>query len=137
MQQNAPSAARQAQPQKVITCILPKGKAKSIVDKLTGEKNLTTVNVHYARGVGRITPLRHRGIGETSEREILTVAVPSSEAEDMFAYIYDIAEINRPHGGMMFMHTLSISTAFTLPDLPEEEGDFSLFFSAVKNAKGT
>lgn len=109
------------QPQKVITCILPKGKAKSVVEQLTNEQHLTTANVHFARGVGRITPLSHRGIGETSEREILTVSVPASEAEDLFAYLHDIAEIDQPHGGMMYMHTLSHATAFALPELPEEE----------------
>ena len=65
--------------QKVITCILPKGKAMSVVRLLVEERRLTAVDVHYARGVGRITPLRHRGIGETSEKEILTVAVAAAK----------------------------------------------------------
>jgi hypothetical protein len=106
---------------KVITCILPKGKAQPLLRQLTLEKGITTADIHYARGVGRITPLSHRGIGETSEREILTVSVPAEQAEELFEFLYLTAEINRPHGGMMFMHSLIAATSFQLPDLPEEE----------------
>ena len=109
-----------APPQKVITCILPKGRSKAVVETLSRERGLTQVDVHYARGVGRITPLAHRGIGETSEREILTVAVPAEEADELFEYVYEVAAINQPHGGMMFMHPLQMGTGFELPELPEE-----------------
>jgi len=107
--------------QKVITCVLPMGKAAPVLKVLVKERELTAVDIHYARGVGRITPLRHRGIGETSEREILTVAVPANEADELFEYIYELAEVDRPHGGLMYMHGLAASTGFALPtDLPEE-----------------
>ncbi|NEV62887.1 hypothetical protein [Thiorhodococcus minor] len=106
--------------QKIITCILPMGKAMPLVRTLATEHGLSAVDVNYARGVGRITPLRHRGIGEASERAILTVAVPASEADHYFELIYEIAEINRPHGGLMYMHGTNMATGFTLPDLPEE-----------------
>jgi len=107
--------------QKVITCILPKGRAMKVAKALTKERGLTAVDIHYARGNGRLTPLRYRGIGETSEKEVLTVAVPSEQADDMFEYIYELAEINRPHGGLMYMHGLLAATPYTLPELPEEE----------------
>ncbi|MBT2971002.1 MAG: hypothetical protein KME56_08330 [Candidatus Thiodiazotropha sp. (ex Ctena orbiculata)] len=110
------------QQQKVITCVLPKGKAGPVLEVLARERKLTAVDIHFARGIGRITPLRHRGIGETSEREVLTVAVAAAEADEMFEYIHGLAEIDRPHGGLMYMHDLQISTGFSLPtDLNEEE----------------
>lgn len=107
--------------QKMITAILPKGKAFPLAKLLIEEHGLTTVDMHYARGVGRITPLRHRGIGETSEREILTVTIDSKQAEKYFDLIYHRAEINRPHGGLMYMQSLPKATQFTLPDIPEEK----------------
>jgi len=107
-------------PHKVIVAILPKGRAMAVVRKLVAERGLTAVDVNYARGAGRITPLRHRGIGETAEKEVLTVRVPAAEADDVFEYIYRVAEINRPHGGLMYMHAAPQATAFVLPDLPEE-----------------
>lgn len=108
------------EPQKVITCILPKGRAMPLLRLLAADYGLAAIDVHYARGIGRITPLRHRGIGETSEKEVLTVMVPAGHADDLFEFIYHTAEINRPHGGLMFMHALRIATDFRLPALPEE-----------------
>ncbi len=85
------------------------------------EHGLTQVDVHYARGVGRLTPLRYRGVGETKERDILTVAVTAAEAEAIFLLIHELAEINRPHGGLMYMQRLQRATPFVLPEqLPEE-----------------
>lgn len=107
-------------PHKVIVAILPKGRAMPVVQQLVEERGVTAVDVHYARGVGRITPLRHRGIGETAEKEVLTVTVPAADAEAIFEAIYTLAEINRPHGGLMYMHDAPRSTPFTLPDLPDE-----------------
>jgi len=107
--------------QKVITCILPKGRARRIMQALTKEHGLTAVDVHYARGNGRLTPLRYRGIGETPEKEVLTVAVPTAQADEIFEYIYELAEINRPHGGLMYMYPLLTATRYTLPQVPEEQ----------------
>jgi nitrogen regulatory protein PII len=108
--------------QKVITSVLPKGRATKVLEVLVRERGLTAVDIHYARGIGRITPLRHRGIGETSEREVLTVAVYADDADEVFAFIYEVAEVNRPHGGLMYMHDQLASTGFSLPsDLDEEK----------------
>lgn len=105
---------------KLITCILPKGKALAVATTLSRDHGLTQVDIHYARGHGRLTPLRYRGIGETAEKEVLTVAVPTEQADSLFAQIYDLAEINRPHGGLMYMHALWMATPYHLPELPEE-----------------
>ena len=108
--------------QKTIICILPKGRATKVLEVLVRERGLTAVDIHYARGVGRITPLQHRGIGETSEREVLTVAVNADDADEVFEFIYEIADVNRPHGGLMYMHDQYASTGFSLPpDLAEEK----------------
>ncbi|EIJ34176.1 P-II family nitrogen regulator [Thiothrix nivea] len=106
---------------KLITCILPKGRAQSLMRVLIREHGLTAVDVHYARGHGRLTPQQYRGIEETAEKEVLTVAVPTEQAEAIFELIYDQAEINRPHGGLMYMHPLLATTLYTLPELPEEK----------------
>jgi nitrogen regulatory protein PII len=107
--------------QKLITCILPKGISKDVVKQLKTEKGILTANINNARGVGKITPLAYRGIiGSQSEKEILTVVVPVDQADELFEYIYDKANINRPHGGLMYMHALPKSTRFTLPDIPDE-----------------
>ena len=105
---------------KLITCILPKGVALPLLEKLKQERGITRVNVNTARGVGKITPLAYRGLGAESVKEILSVIVPRETADELFAYIYEEADINRPHGGLMYMSRLLHATPMTLPDLPDE-----------------
>ncbi len=105
---------------KLITAILPKGTSLDVVDKLKHEKSLTTANFNYARGMGKLTPAKYRGVGEQSEKEVFTVVVDESRADEIFEYIYNLAEINRPHGGLIYMQKLMQSTDFVLPDVTEE-----------------
>lgn len=106
---------------KLITCLLPKGVAPRIVKALKEEKGIYKANINSARGLGKITPLAYRGVGEQSEKEILNVVVENPLAEDIFEFIYHEADINRPHGGMMYQCDLQQATPFVLPELPEEE----------------
>lgn len=106
---------------KLITCILPKGNAVNVAGKLKAEHGIMSMNINNARGVGKITPLAYRGIGGQSEKEILTVVIPESDADEIFEYIYEEANINRPHGGLMYIHPLNISTPFILPAIPDEK----------------
>jgi len=105
---------------KLITCILPKGIAVHVVKRLKSEQGILSANINNARGVGKLTPLAYRGVGAQSEKEILSVVVPEKLAEEIFAFIFEEAKINRPHGGIMYMGALSRSTAFILPELPDE-----------------
>jgi len=53
--------------------------------------------------MGKLTPAKYRGVGEQSEKEVLTVVVEEAQADDIFEYIYHLADINRPHGGIIYM----------------------------------
>lgn len=106
---------------KMINAILPKGVARNVVSMLRQEKGITTANFNYARGVGKLTPMKYRGVGEQSEKEMLSVVVAEEQSDEIFEYIYNIAEINRPHGGLMYMHALSLSSEYVLPEIAEEE----------------
>ncbi|MFT5425110.1 MAG: nitrogen regulatory protein PII [Gammaproteobacteria bacterium] len=108
--------------QKLITCVLPKGICLNVIKLLKEEKGIITANVNTARGLGKLTPLAYRGVGEQSEKEILTVTVASEAADEIFGYIYDEAKIDRPHGGLIYMSSLDSVSPYSLPkDLPEEE----------------
>ena len=85
----------------------------------TGKRD--SVNVNYARGLGRITPLRHRGLGETTEKAVVTVLVEEERADEVFEFIFYEAEINQPHGGLMFQQPLLANTLFKMPDIEEEK----------------
>ena len=106
---------------KLITCILPHGLALDVVQKLKDEKGIIEANVNNARGRGKPTLQAHRGVGEQTEKEILTVVVPSDQADELFEYIFDMANINRPHGGLIYMCRLKQASSFVLPDVHGEE----------------
>ncbi len=108
-------------PAKVITCILPKDRGLTLVEHLARDRGITEIDMNFARGVGRMTPLKHRGVGETSERAVVSFAVPADEADALFDHVMEVAGINRPHGGLIYMYGLLASTGAQLPDLPEEQ----------------
>lgn len=107
---------------KLISAILPKGISLDVIKKLREEKRISSANVNYARGTGRLTPLKYGEDIVEREKEILTVVVVEERSEEIFDYIYDVAEINQPHGGVMFMYELEQSTEYVMPDVSEEEG---------------
>jgi hypothetical protein len=106
-------------PQKLITCILPHGIALDVLQRLKDDKGIIEASTNNARGMGKLTPLAHRGLGEQAEKDVLTVIVSAAEADEIFAYLFDVARINRPHGGLIYMTALGHATPFVLPDLPQ------------------
>lgn len=92
-----------------------------MVNNLRESFGTVSANINNARGVGKITPLAFRGVGEQTEKEILTVEVNVENADEMFEFIYEAADINRPHGGIMYMHPLLQSTEYVLPEINGEE----------------
>ncbi|MCH7564246.1 MAG: hypothetical protein IH968_10530 [Gemmatimonadetes bacterium] len=105
---------------KLITCIMPHGRALPVLEALKEELGILATSIHHARGTGRMTPLAWRGVGEAAEKDVLSVIVPASRAEEVFGFIYENGRINQPHGGIVYQQTLSKSTEFHLPDLPDE-----------------
>ena len=106
---------------KLITCILPKGRARSLQEVLVDEKGIHTGTFHYARGVGRESHIRDRGIGEQQEREVFEVVVEAAQADDLFAFIFEKARMSEPHGGMIYMAALPRSTPMTIPEVPDPD----------------
>jgi hypothetical protein len=105
---------------KLITCILPKGAALPALDAVRERFDIAACNINNARGVGRITPLRERGLLDQSEKEILKFVVAKEIAEEAFEFVYIEARVDRPHGGIIYMMELGRTTEFELPILPDE-----------------
>ena len=106
---------------KLITCILPKGKALLMQQALVDEKNIHDGNFHFGRGVGRGSHIQDIGIGEQEEREILEVIVPAEQADELFEFMFFNAEMDEAHGGMIYVTSMIRSTAMTLPEITEAE----------------
>ena len=102
---------------KLITCIIPKGKAIGVTRLLHEEKGINTANVSSGRGRGLVEPI---GFSGWYEVEILTIVVSQGEADEIFNFIYDKADVGHAHGGIMYQGELTTSTHFELPKMPEE-----------------
>ncbi len=109
------------QKEKLITCILPKGGAVPMMRKLKEKEGMVACYINNARGIGQFTHRRMQRLGDISEKEILSVVAIPERADEIFEFIYYEADVNRPHGGLIFMTKLSRASHFELPDLPEEE----------------
>lgn len=105
---------------KLITCFLPKGRASAIERLVIERFGLRSANFHHARGVGRFTPLAARGIGEQQEKQILEISVPAGIADEVFEVIFTEGDMNRPHGGILFVTRLVRASRMELPELPPE-----------------
>ena len=100
---------------KLITCVIPRGLGSELVDVLHTEKKLTAVNVAHGRGISR------RGGYFAQEVDVLTVAVAASEADSIFAYLYDRIDIEGSRRRFMFQESLGLATDFVLPEGVQEE----------------
>lgn len=106
---------------KLISAVLPKGVALEVITKLKDEKNIIAANLNYARGTGKLTPLKYREDIVEREKEVLTVVVDEERGDEIFEYIYDVADVNKPHGGLIYMHPLLHSSEYRLPDIADEQ----------------
>jgi len=97
---------------KLITCVMQERLANEIIKTLQDEKSIVTANKFRAKGTSIAQHLDIR------QMEVLTVVVEEERADDIFAFIYTEAKIDRPHGGLIFQEALSRSTLYTLPKLP-------------------
>ena len=82
--------------EKLITCIMPCGRALPVLEALKEQLGILA-NIHHARGTGRMTPLAWRGVGETAEKDIvfLHAAVLATVQQSFSA---------RVHGRSGFIH---------------------------------
>ena len=84
------------------------------------EKDINTANVSSGRGIGTSKQVV---FGVWDEIAILTVPVPNERAEEIFEFIYENGEVNRPKGGIILMNKIARENDFKLPEVPEEAAD--------------
>lgn len=99
---------------KLITCILPKGKAIPLLEALA-EKGIRTANFAHARGsdIADDAAKRSKILSTEDEKEIVTIVAESAQAgEELFDFAFEHGEINRRGGGMIYMTSLGFSTPY-------------------------
>jgi hypothetical protein len=98
---------------KLITCFLPHGKAMEVAERLHREKSIAAANFYSGRGRGTL-----EAVGDTGwvEIDILEIVIAAGVADEIFAHIYEIADIDRPHGGVIVQSHLNDATSYVLPE---------------------
>lgn len=91
---------------KIITCLIPHHKALEILEHLSKEKGIVMANKSNARGSSYTTDF------SWIEMEILEVIVGASQADQIFTYLFETAEVGTPQGGLIFQHALSKATDY-------------------------
>ena len=110
---------------KLITCILPDdGTEKKLIRALRDDKQITRANSASCMGIAILADAKPK-FGELPKPTLIRkvdVVVAEAEADELYDYIYEKAQIGRPQGGSIWLSALSLASPFALPgDVPLEE----------------
>jgi hypothetical protein len=100
------------------------GTDRRLLKALRREKGITRADTVSVRAVAALQEAKtKRGrLPEPTLARLVTVVVTETTADAVFDYIYEVAEIGRPGGGMVLMGRLLGATPFLLPEgVPDEE----------------
>lgn len=110
-----------SQPFKQISAILPDDEAllHELIHGLKDEKAILAFDHHSCRGVGAIgkrATMRRFRAPQPKALRMLSILVEPARADEIFEYVYEKAQIDRPMGGILFMGPLDAATAFLMPE---------------------
>ena len=109
----------------MIICTLPDdGTDIKIKHQLRKEKNIARAESAACRGVHNLQTAKTRlgKLPEPTLYRVLTIIVTQAEADDVFDYVYEQAQIGQPDRGVLVQTTLLGATRYVMPDdVPEEE----------------
>lgn len=103
---------------RLITCILYEGGAVAVLEMLRG-KAIHEAHFYSVRGapIGRSSAVS--GLPEIPKTEILHAVVSADQADYLYEQIYELARLEEPNRGIVYINRLSRSSRNILPS--EEE----------------
>jgi hypothetical protein len=124
MVDNIKSPTPRLEPAKMIVCMLPDdGTDIKIMHQLRKEKDVNRVESIACRGVHNLQAAKTRlgKLPQATLYQILTIIVTEAEADDVFDFVYEKAQIGQPGRGTLMQTTLLGATRYVMPDdVPEE-----------------
>ena len=106
---------------RLISCVIPKGRGAPLQRALADNKAIHNATLYHGRGVGKNFHGAGRSMGDQQERDILEVIVQQGKCDEIFEYIFFEAQINEPHGGIIYVSKVSKNSCFGLPDVAWEK----------------
>jgi hypothetical protein len=116
---------RSAGETRLITCVLPDdGSDKKLMRALHKEKQINTANSVNCLGLAVLVDAKTK-YGDLPEPTLVRkvdVLVPAAEADALFDYIYEKANIGRVSGGVIWLGEVSVASTYMLPEgVPDEK----------------
>ncbi|MDX8388786.1 MAG: P-II family nitrogen regulator [Ghiorsea sp.] len=92
---------------KLVTCIAAEDLAHKATQGLAVEFGIQAMVSYFARGFGRSAAASSGKLGQQTEKVIISVIVESKRVDDVFAYIFHTAKLDRPHGGIIYVTAIN------------------------------
>ena len=105
---------------KQITCVLYKGGGTDVLQALH-RRGINRCAMWHARGSAVGDPVGRNGLPVPFEKEIICVIVPAKSADEIFHFIFETAQIDRPYGGFLYMEQLKYASPYFFENVPEED----------------
>ena len=124
MTDNIKAPTTRLEPAKMLVCMLPDdGTDIRIMRQLRKEKAVNRAESIACRGINNLRTAKTRlgKLPEPTLYRILTIIVTQDEADDVFAFVHERAQIGQPGRGMLAETSILGATRYVLPDdVPEE-----------------
>jgi hypothetical protein len=109
---------------KLITCILPDdGIHRKLLTDLHTNRKAVRVSSQSCLGMGTFADAKAKPgtLPDAYLIRVVQIVAKAEEADELFAYVHAVAEINRPGGGVMMQAPLIAATHYELPEgIPDE-----------------